>query len=64
MAGLIDVARQAFGGNRVSMTQKLRNQYTKQVVETQSDGGEAPAWEEWVKQQGYRLDGNGLVVAP
>ena len=43
------------------LTKKLRIQYGKDNIEAQTNQGEVLSWSEWLGQQGYSLDRQGLA---
>jgi hypothetical protein len=46
---------------RAGETVKLRTSYDKYTTDTQTTGGSALAWPDWLKTQGYALGGDNLV---
>lgn len=48
-------------GGRPGMTIKLRNEYGKYAIDTQSQGLEPLTWEPWLGTRGYALGKDGLV---
>lgn len=42
-------------------TVKMRTKYTQYNADTQSSGQPADKWEDWLKSEGYGVDGQGQV---
>ena len=54
-------ASDTLGAGSALLTKKLRIEYGKANVEAQTGGDVAPSWAEWLGQQGYALDRQGLA---
>lgn len=62
--GLIERARMAMGKNPISALMKLREQYGKENISAQTEGGEQTGtFQEWLTRKGYSMDKNGDVVS-
>ena len=47
--------------DRVSLTQKLRKDFTDSQIAAQTDGKSHPDWPTWVQEQGYAVAPDGMV---
>ena len=54
-------AADTLGAGSVMLTKKLRIKYGKEDADAQVNDTSAPPWAEWLGQQGYALDRQGLV---
>lgn len=62
--GLIERARMAMSKNPISMLTKLREQYGRENITAQTEGGEnIGTFQEWLGSKGYTLDKAGNIVS-
>lgn len=54
-------ASDAVGAGSAALTIKMKKEHDRMSEEAQVNGQSAPAWGPWLEQQGYGLDGKGLV---